>query len=158
MDLGSYSPIAGLPQPGFTTPTMTLVRDIDPARNARQWYVSAVSGMPGVDSHSAEKPFTITMRQPTVTAVLGVANVSGTGFYVKVGRNKYHVFVRKSGQLNATTGQRGMIYIDSTIDLPAGMAGRDDAAVKAAVSLAFGAVVEIGPDIITSLTSGSWVQ
>lgn len=158
MDLGSYSPIAGLAQPGFTSPSMVLVRDIDPARNARQWYVSSLSGMPGVDPHSAEKPFTITVRQPTVTSILGVANVSGSGFYTRIGRNKYHVLVRKSGLFNATTGQRGMIYIDSTIDVPAGMAGRDDAAIKAAVSLMFGAVAEIGPDIITSLTSGSWIQ
>lgn len=158
MDLGSYSPIAGLAQPGFTSPSMVLVRDVDPARNARQWRVDSLTGMPGVEPHSAEKPFTITMRQPTVTAILGVANVSGTGFYVKVGRNKYHILVRKSGLYNAATQQRGMIFIDTTVDIPAGMAGRDDGSIKAAISLLFGAAVELGPDMLSSLTSGSWIQ
>lgn len=158
MNLLTLSPIVGLPQTGFTSPQVDLAADVDPARATKQWYVSAVSGMPGVSPHSTEKPFTIMLRQPQVTAVLGQAKVSGSGYYTRVKTNKYTMITRITGEIDPVTLQRQFLFANTTFELPAGVAIRDSAACKALISVHCGALVEIAPLAVASWASGAWIQ
>lgn len=158
MNLLSYSPIAGANQPGFTSPSFTLAQDVSPKAGARQFFVSAVSGLPGVAVHSTEKPFTITMEQPRVQSVLSVAQLTGTGYYLRVKKNKYCMRVRKALEFSSTTGQQEIFQLPFWFELPSAGASRDPASVKAAFSLIVGTLVEIAPDFITAMTSGAWIE
>jgi len=72
MTISYTNPVTGAAQTGLTSPTYTLVADIAPDVNGRQWAVSALGGtQTGVRTHSASDPFTITVMRPKVFQSLG---------------------------------------------------------------------------------------
>lgn len=133
------SPITGLAQTGFTSPTYTHVSDVAPDSNGRQVAVTALGGtQTGVTTHSVASPFTITVVRPKVFKYLGKAHPV-TGVVANVGRNVYKCITRKGVTPLAGQPYQVMMVI-TTIETPAGSDTADAANVRAALSAHFGAL------------------
>jgi hypothetical protein len=138
MSFSPSSPVTGAAQAGLTAPTYTLISDVAPTPNGKQWYVSALGGtQTGVDVHAIARPFTLSIFRPYVFKVVQLLNVNGL-MRGKNGRNVYKVVTRKGVSPLANQPSETMV-VTVTVDVPAGADTADSANVKAALSLAFGA-------------------
>lgn len=154
MSLALTSPITGGAQTGFASPTYTLATDTAPTSAGKQYAVTAIGGtQTGVDSSSSpSRPFTITLSRPAnLTQVAAVDPV--TGVLKKVNRNVYNILCRKgvtplAGQAAAT------MFVRMQIDVPAGADTADAANVRAALSLAIGAINSISASIGDTTVTG----
>lgn len=139
MTFNVTSPVTGAAQTGFTSPTYTLTADTAPDVNGRQWAVTAVGGtQTGVTVHSVASPFTITVSRPKVFRVLGKPNPI-TGLVKEVPMNTYTVLVRK-GTTPLANQPFSTLMVRTTVQVPAGTDTNDAANVRAALSLAIGAL------------------
>lgn len=133
------SPITGLAQTGFTSPTYTHVSDVAPDSNGRQVAVTALGGtQTGVVTHSVAAPFTITVVRPKVFKALGKANPV-TGLIANVPRNVYKTITRK-GVLPLAGQPYQTMLVTTVIEVPAGADTADASNVRAALSAHFGAL------------------
>lgn len=139
MAISVTSPVTGAAQTGFTSPTYTLVSDIAPSINGKQWAVSALGGtQTGVTTHSVASPFTISAFRPQVLKGLGKANPV-TGLIANVPNNTYKVITRKG--VTPLAGQPvRTLTITSTIEVPAGADLADPSNVRAALSAHIGSL------------------
>lgn len=139
MAISVTSPVTGAAQTGFTSPTYTLVSDIAPSINGKQWAVSALGGtQAGVTTHSVASPFTISAFRPQVLKGLGKANPV-TGLIANVPNNTYKVITRKGVTPLAGQPVRNLT-ITSTIEVPAGADLADPSNVRAALSAHIGSL------------------
>lgn len=135
------SPVTGAAQTGFTSPTYTLTADTAPDGNGKQMAVTALGGtQTGVTTHSVASPFTLTFVRPKNFKMLGQPNPV-TGRLPSVPSNTYNVIVRKGVTPLANQPAKPLI-IRCSMDIPAGSDTYDAANVKAALSLAFGALYQ----------------
>jgi hypothetical protein len=154
MTIAVSSPITGTAQTGLTAPTYTLVTDIAPSNNGKQWAVSALGGtQTGVVAHSVAAPFTISAFKPANTVVLGTPNPN-TGIIGNVKKNTYKVITRK-GVLPLAGQPYQTMIITTTIDVPAGSDLADSTSVRAALSAHLGALSQqsagIGDTSVTAI-------
>lgn len=153
MSMTLTSPVTGLAQTGFTSPTYTLTDDVAPDNNGIQYAVTALGGtQTNVDVHSVSKPFTITVVRPKNFRPLGQPNPV-TGVVTSVPRNTWKIITRKgvsplSGQANAT------LLVTTTIEVPAGSDTADPEDIRAALSAHFGALSQASSGIGDSVVSG----
>lgn len=132
------TPLTGLAQTGFTSPTYTHVEDTAPDSNGRQVAITAVGGTQvGVTAHSVSSPFTINIVRPKQLRGLGVP--AQNGFIAQVPNNVYRVITRK-GVVPAVNQPARQMVIETVVHCPAGSDTYDAANVRAALSAHFGAL------------------
>lgn len=138
---------------GFTTPTFTLVADLAPDVNSRQWYVSAKGGTQpsGVRVHSAGDPFTQTIRRVPYRA-LPARNLV-TGNYPNVPMNRIEFLTRKSVIIDSA-GTRRVMNLRTVAEIPAGAEIYDPDNIKASVSAHEGTIGEETADLADSYITG----
>lgn len=135
------TPVAGLAQEGFTDPSIELAPDSAPSPNGKQWYVSGVSGMPDVTTHSVASPYTVSVFRPATIKVAGPGQATATGVVVNQPKNTYKVITRKAVTINSL-GAKAIALVTTSIDVPVGTSDEDLAALKAAISLHGGALIQ----------------
>jgi hypothetical protein len=146
------SPVTGSAQTGLTTPTYTHVTDTAPDSNGKQNAVTALGGtQTGVTVHSVSSPFTATFFRPKVLKVLGPAQ--SNGFIPNVPKNDYRLLIRK-GVTPAVNQPAQVMVIDCRISVPAGSDTYDVANVRAALSMAIGALTQQSAGIGDTAVSG----
>lgn len=140
MSIALTTPVTGQAQTGLTSPTYTVTLDTAPNANGKQWAVTALGGtQAGVTVHSVASPFTIMFERPSVLKMLGSPSLNG--FIANVPSNTYKVVVRK-GVLPAANQPARPMIVRVSIDVPAGADTYDAPNVRAALSAAFGALVQ----------------
>lgn len=154
MSFNPSSPVTGGAQTGLTSPTYTLTADTAPAANGKQYAVTALGGtQTGVDVHSVARPFTLTQYRPTSPKVLGSPNPV-TGVVSNVPNNVYTTIVRK-GVLPLAGQPSRVLTVECKVSCPAGADLADTLNVRAALSLAFGAMMQqssgIGDTVVTGI-------
>lgn len=153
MTIALTSPVTGGAQTGLTSPTYTLTTDTAPDVNGRQYAVTALGGtQTDVDTHSAAKPFTITYTKPKVYKAIGNANPV-TGVINSVPMNTHQLLIRK-GVLPASSQSPRNLVIRISVDVPAGSEAQDPEDIRAALSLAVGAVTQLSSGWGDTLISG----
>ncbi len=153
MALALTSPVTGAAQTGLTNPTYTLVADVAPTPNGKQYAVSALGGtQTGVEIHSISAPFTVNMVRPTAYKQLGAVNPN-TGRLPNVPRNQFSVITRK-GVLPMADQPYSPMVIRTIIDVPAGADVADPESVRAALSLHIGALSQASAGIGDTTVSG----
>lgn len=147
------SPVIGGAQTGFTSPTYTLIADIAPSPNGKQYAVSALGGtQASVDVHSVSKPFTVTVYKPAVLRVLPPANPV-TGVIKAVPKNHYKIIVRKAA--SPAANQPNIPFtITCDIEVPAGVDTYEPEEVRAAISLMVGTLYQISAGLGDTTVSG----
>jgi len=147
------SPVTGGAQTGFTTPTYTLTADTAPDTNGRQFAVTALGGtQAGVVAHSVAAPFTVMVSRPKVLRGLGKANPI-TGVVKDIPINVYKIVVRK-GVLPLAGQPYTPALIRVEFGVPAGSDTADASNLRAAASLAVGAINQLSAGIGDTLVNG----
>lgn len=146
------SPVTGGAQVGFTTPSLTLTTDIAPSVNGKQYAITAVSGMPSVDTHSVSKPFTVTIMRPASMKTLPAPNPV-TGVIKQVPKNTYKVIIRK-GAVPYANQQAQIAMVNMSIDVPAGTDTYEPEEIRAMLSLAVGALNQISSGLGDTCVTG----
>lgn len=148
------SPLTGATATGYlTSPTYTVVADLAPSPNGRQYAVSALGGtQTDVEISSISQPFTITLFKPAQLKQLPVLNPV-TGVLPAVGRNVFKVITRK-GAIPLVGQTPQTVLIETSISVPAGCSDADANSVAAAMSLHFGALWEQSNEIMDTVKSG----
>lgn len=153
MTFAPTSPITGAAQTGLTSPTYTIVVDVAPDVNGKQYAVTALGGtQTGVTAHSVASPFTLSMFRPKVYKALGTPNPT-TGVIGSVPRNVHKVIARKG--VTPLAGQPFQTLLCTfTMEVPAGSDTADSSNVRAALSAAFGLLNQQSSGIGDTLISG----
>lgn len=153
MTLSVTSPVTGSAQTGFTTPTYTLLTDVAPSVNGRQYAVSAVSGAGNTPRlHSVSDPFTVTLSRAAVLKQLPPIN-SQTGRYGAIPKNTHVILVRKGTNYAANQSPETML-IRCEIAVPAGADAYNPVDVRAACSLFGGTWAQISAGIGDTAVTG----
>lgn len=136
----------------FTSPTYTLVTDLPPDVNSRQWAVSTCGGtQTGARSSSNGDPFTHTLKRGPYRA-LPPANPSN-GSYGNVPRNVTELITRKGVKIDSA-GTIQVMEIRTTVRVPAGAESNDAVNIKAGVSAHEGLLFEESSDFADTLVTG----
>lgn len=145
--------VTGSAQTGFTTPGYTIVADVAPDNNGKQYAVSALTGtQAGVTVHTVSSPFTFTYVRPKALKLLPA--LGNNGQYPSIPNNTHKVLVRKGVTPAASQPQRvAAVKID--IDIPAGSETYDAANVRALLSFAIGALQQISAGIGDTCVTGT---
>lgn len=152
MSIALTSPVTGSAQTGLTSPTYTTAADVAPDVNGKQWAVTALGGtQAGVTIHSVSTPFTVTFTRPKVLRSLPAIGVNGQ--YPNIPNNTNKILVRK-GVTPALNQPARVMQVSITIDTPAGSETYDSANVRAALSLAIGALTQLSAGIGDTVVSG----
>jgi len=147
------SPVTGGAQTGFTAPTYTIVSDVAPDVNGKQYAVSALGGtQAGVRIHSASDPFTVTYVRPKAFKAIGKPHPV-TGLLPSVPKNTHLVIVRK-GAIPLAGQPSSTLLIRCSIDVPAGSDTADAANLRAAISLLVGSLNQLSAGLGDTLVSG----
>jgi hypothetical protein len=153
MAINLSSPVTGSLQTDFTAATYTVVSDLAPDSNGKQYAVTALGGTQvGVSAHTVSKPFTFTAVRPKQFKNLGQPNPV-TGVISNVPRNRWKFITRKG--VSPESGQPNQIMlISTTVEVPAGSDLADPEDLRAALSLHFGALTQLSAEIGNSAVSG----
>lgn len=147
------SPVTGATVTGLTAPTYTLTADTAPESNGKQHVVSALGGtQTGVTAHSIASPFTLTFYRPKQFKQLGQPNPV-TGRLPAVPMNSFGVIVRKGVTPLANQPAKPLV-IRCIVDVPAGADTYDSINIKAALSLALGALFAQASGVADTVTTG----
>lgn len=129
--------VIGATVSGLTTPTYTLVTDVAPSINGKQYAVSALGGtQTGVDVNSVSKPFTLSFFRPSTLRTLPQANPL-TGVIKNIPVNSYKLITRK-GAAPAVNQVNLVPRITTMIEIPAGVDTYEPEEIRAMISLHFG--------------------
>lgn len=143
--------ITGAAQTGFTSPTYTLVADLAPDVNSRQWVITACGGtQTGARISTAGDPFTITIRRAPYKARPAPNPVNGS--YGNVPMNRIEVLGRKGVYIDSSQTVREA-RLRLIAELPAGCESSDAVNVRALVSMFLGQLAEEAADYGDSLIS-----
>jgi len=154
------SPVTGQAVTGLTSPTFTLAADTPVSLYERQWYVSALGGtQTGVAAHSADRPFTLRTKRPSVikTLVAKAMQVSGLTQYISIPVNSYDILVNTKGQVDSSGLTYGPIRMRLTIDCAAGIPSTANgiAQVRAAASLLLGSATNQVDGLVNNVVAGT---
>lgn len=148
------SPITGATATGYlTSPTYTVVADLAPSPNGKQYAVTALGGtQTNVSVSSVSNPFTLTLFKPAQLKQLPVVNPI-TGVLPAVGRNVFKVITRK-GVLPLAGQNPVVMLVETSISVPAGAGDADPNSVAAALSAHIGALSEQSNEIMDTVKTG----
>lgn len=149
------SPFNGATATGYlTSPTYTVVADLAPSANGKQYAVSALGGtQTDVEISSVGQPFTLTMFKPTLLKQAPTLNPATGQFSSPVGRNTFRLIVRKG--MIPLAGQSPIVgTVDVSISIPAGAGDADPNSMAALLSAAIGAMSDQSTAIVTMCKSG----
>ncbi len=137
MSFAPTSPITGAAVNGLTTPTYTVVPDVAPSINGKQYAVTALGGtQTNVDTNTVSKPFTISFFRPASLRVLPGVNPT-TGVIKNIPMNQYKMITRKGVQPAAN--QSNMVArVTTIIEVPAGSDTMEPEDIRAMLSAHFG--------------------
>jgi len=153
MSFAPASPVTGAAVTGFTSPTYTLVADVAPTINGKQYAVSALGGtQANVDVNTVSKPFSISFFRPPQLKVLPQANPV-TGVIKNVPMNTYKLITRK-GALPAANQNAIVARITTIIECPAGTDTYEPEDLKAMLSAHFGVGWASASGIADTVISG----
>lgn len=153
MPFAPASPVTGSTVTGLTTPTYTLVSDIAPAINGKQYAVTALGGtQTGVDINTVSKPFTLSFFRPLQLRTLPQANPV-TGVIKNVPMNTYKLITRK-GASPAANQAPITARVTTVIEIPAGADTYEPEDIKAMLSLHFGAGAANADGIAQTVLTG----
>lgn len=153
MSFTPASPITGAAVTGLTSPTYTILADVAPSINGKQYAVSALGGtQAGVDVNTVSKPFTITFFRPQVLRVVPPVNPT-TGVIKGIPVNSYKVITRK-GAVPAVNQQIQVARITTTIDVPAGVDSYEPEEIRAMISAHFGVCWAQADGIASTVLTG----
>jgi hypothetical protein len=131
------SPVVGASVTGLASPTYTIVTDVAPNINGKQYAVSALGGtQTNVEVNSVSKPFTLAFFRPPVLRTLPQANPV-TGVIKNVPLNVYKMIVRK-GAAPAANQSIMVPKITMIIEVPAGTDTYEPEDIRALISSAAG--------------------
>jgi hypothetical protein len=137
MSFAPASPITGAAVTGLTSPTYTIVADVAPSINGKQYAISALGGtQTGVDVNSVSKPFSVSFFRPSVLKTLPQANPV-TGVIKNVPMNTYKLITRK-GALPAANQVPIVARVTTVIEVPAGSDTFEPEELRAMLSNHFG--------------------
>lgn len=137
MSFTPSSPVTGAAVSGLTSPTYTLVTDVAPSINGKQYAVSALGGtQTNVDINTVSKPFTMSFFRPAQLKVLPQANPV-TGIVKNVPLNTYKLITRKGVQPAANQSLM-VARITTIIEIPAGSDTYEPEELRAMISAHFG--------------------
>jgi len=137
MSFAPASPITGAAVTGLTTPTYTILTDVAPNINGKQFAISALGGtQTGVDVNSVSKPFSISFFRPAQLRTLPQANPV-TGVIKNVPVNTYKLITRKGAQPAANQSLL-VAKITTIIEVPAGTDTYEPEELRAMISAHFG--------------------
>lgn len=137
MSFAPSSPVTGAAVSGLTNPTYTLVTDVAPSINGKQYAVSALGGtQTNVDINTVSKPFTMSFFRPAQLKVLPQANPV-TGIVKNVPLNTYKLITRKGVQPAANQSLM-VARITTIIEIPAGSDTYEPEELRAMISAHFG--------------------
>lgn len=153
MSFSPASPVTGAAVSGLTSPTYTLVTDIAPNINGKQYAISALGGtQTGVEVNTVSKPFTTTFFRPSVLRVLPQANPV-TGVIKNVPMNTYKLITRKGA--SPAANQNPMVArVTTVIEVPAGSETYEPEDIKALLSMHFGTGWNQASGIADTVLSG----
>lgn len=145
MAISLSSPITGAAQTGFTSPAYTIVADVAPSQNGKQYAVTSLSGtQAGVTPHTATSPFTISFFRPQQIKLL--PPLGNNGQYPSVPVNQYKLIGRKG--VTPAAGQPDRVaQATLIIDVPAGSETYDPAELRGLLSALIGAANQISAGI-----------
>jgi len=158
------SSITGLPISGITSPAFPLAADLAPAPNARQYYVSSISGSgwsSTADSHSIDRPFTATLFRPVVLKSARFELNAGLGGASTIknttDRNVYTLLIRKGADCSTliSSGVHDYQLMTAKVEfsIPVGISN-DTESIKKMVSFLGGLLTEETDDLVQSLYTG----
>lgn len=154
MSLALTSPITGSAQTGFTSPTYTLVSDIAPDINGKQYIVSALGGtQTGASVHTVQSPFTVSMWRPRVLRTPNFP-VNGSNYITNNPINKWKVITRKGG-LPTSSERPQVAVLTSSFDIPAGLETYGIAEMRAMISCHIGALTQMSAALGDSVNNGT---
>lgn len=137
MSFAPSSPVTGAAVTGLTSPTYTLVVDVAPNINGKQYAISALGGtQTGVDTNSVSKPFSLSFFRPNQLRTLPQANPV-TGVIKNIPINQYKMITRK-GAVPAVNQVASVARITTIIEVPAGTDTYEPEELRAMLSLHFG--------------------
>lgn len=137
MSFAPVSPVVGASVTGLASPTYTIVQDVAPNINGKQYAVSALGGtQTNVEVNSVSKPFTLAFFRPPVLRTLPQANPV-TGVIKNVPLNVYKCIVRK-GAAPAANQSIMVPKITMIIEVPAGTDTYEPEDIRALISSAAG--------------------
>jgi len=153
MSFAPTSPITGATVAGLTSPTYTIVTDVAPSINGKQYAVTALGGtQTNVDVNTVSKPFSISFFRPAVLKVLPQASPV-TGVIKSVPMNTYKLITRKGVQPAAN--QSAMTArITTVIEVPAGSDTYEPEDLRALISSHFGVGSQQASGIADTIVSG----
>lgn len=132
------SPVTGLPQTGFTSPTYTLTNDVAPGGDGKQFAVTALGGtQTGVTTHAGSSPFTLAFFRAKVYKALGKPDANGL---IRSVPKNATTFITRKGVLPLAGQPYATMLIRTVMEVPAGADVADPANVRAALSAHFGAI------------------
>jgi hypothetical protein len=142
-----------MPQTGFTSPTYTVVTDVAPDINGKQYAVSALGGtQTGVVAHTIASPFTWTYWRPKVLKILGSPDPT-TGVVSSVPRNVHKVVTRKGVTVLAGQPSQNML-ITTIVEVPAGADTADAPNIRAALSCHIGGLSQVAAGLGDTTITG----
>jgi hypothetical protein len=153
MSFSPSSPVTGAAVTGLTTPTYTLLTDVAPNINGKQFAISALGGtQTGVDVNSVSKPFTVSFFRPPQLRTLPQANPV-TGVIKNVPVNTYKLISRK-GAAPAVNQNSMVARVTTIIEVPAGTDTYEPEDLRAMLSLHFGVGWAQASGIADTIVSG----
>jgi len=153
MSFAPSTPITGAAVSGLTSPTYTIVTDVAPNINGKQYAVSALGGtQTGVDVNSVSKPFSISFFRPASLRTLPQANPV-TGVIKNVPLNTYKLITRK-GAAPAANQAPIVARITTVIEVPAGTDTYEPEELRAMISAHFGTGWNQASGIADTVISG----
>jgi hypothetical protein len=153
MAFAPATPVAGASVLGLTSPTYTLLVDVAPNINGKQYAISALGGtQTGVDVNSVSKPFTTAFFRPPVLRTLPQANPV-TGVIKNVPLNVYKMITRK-GAAPAVNQSIMVPKITTILEVPAGTDTYEPEEIRAMISCHFGIGWEQASGISITVLTG----
>jgi len=147
------SPVTGAAVSGLTSPTYTIVTDVAPTINGKQYAITALGGtQTGVDINSVSKPFSISFFRPAVLKALPQPNPV-TGVVKNIPMNTYKLITRK-GVVPSVNQVAMTARITTTIDIPAGSDTYEPEELRALISAHFGVGSAQASGIADTVISG----
>lgn len=153
MSFAPSSPVTGAVVTGLTSPTYTIVTDVAPNINGKQYAVSALGGtQTNVDVNSVSKPFTISFFRPAILRTLPQANPV-TGIVKNVPINTYKLITRK-GAAPSVNQVALTARITTIIEVPAGTDTYEPEDIRAMLSAHFGVGWDQASGIASTVLTG----
>lgn len=153
MSFAPSSPITGAAVTGLTSPTYTIVSDVAPNINGKQYAVTGLGGtQTGVDVNSVSKPFTITFFRPPVLKTLPGVNPV-TGIIKNIPVNTYKLITRKGAQPAANQAHM-VARVTTIIEVPAGVDTYEPEELNALISAHAGTMWAQASGIAETIRTG----